>query len=93
MSWEAINDYIEKTGDAPKTLLFALACLIEYYKNNEISDDKSAVDFIRNNDIVTILAQDNLWGASLEKYADIVTEAIEKIHTDTIREAVKWAMS
>ena len=88
-----INDYIEKTGDAPKTLLFALGCLIEYYKNNEVSDDKAAAELIRNSDIVTILAQENLWGASLEKYADIVTEAIEKIHTDTIREAVKWAMS
>ena len=88
-----INDYIEKTGDAPKTLLFALGCLIEYYKNNEVSDDKAAVDFIRDNDIPAILSAENLWGASLEKYADIVTEAIEKIHTDTIREAVKWAMS
>ena len=24
---------------------------------------------------------------------DLVTEAIEKMHTDTIREAVKWAIS
>ena len=88
-----INDYIQKTGDAPKTLLFALGCLIEYYKNNEISDDKAAVDFIRENDILAILSAENLWGADLCGYADVVTRSIEMINEDGIREAVKWVIS
>lgn len=46
-----VNDYIDKKNLMPKPLVFSLACLIEYYKANEVTDSEYAVDYIKNNDI------------------------------------------
>lgn len=86
-------DYIKKTGSIPKPLAFSLACLIEYYKNNDISDDVLAVEFIKNNAVNDILKNESLWGVNLENMADLVNESLEQIHTNGIREAITWSMS
>lgn len=87
-----ITDYIDKNNALPKPLVFSLACLIEYYKTNYVSDDKSAVDFIKGNGVFEILANERLWGRDLSGFAELVNESIEKIRNSGIREAMKWAL-
>lgn len=88
-----VKDYIDKTGEPPKPLIFAMACLIEYYKTNEVSDDKASYDFVKNNDINDILKNEELWGINLESASELVSQCISKIHELGIREATKWIMS
>lgn len=87
-----IIDFIDQNGRLPKPLVFSLACLIEYYKNNDVQDDKTAVDFIKNNDALSILLNKELWGADLSNMTDLVNESLDVIHSKGIREAVKWSM-
>lgn len=77
----------------PKPLVFSLACLIEYYKANEVTDSEYAVDYIKNNDIKSILSNTDLWGQDLSGMLDTVNESLERIHRDGIREAIRWSMS
>lgn len=70
-----------------------IACLIEYYKTNEVNDDKTAADFIKNSPVKDILSNAKIWGSDLSIMFDLTKEGIDKIHTVGIREAVKWAMS
>lgn len=88
-----VNDYIDKKNSMPKPLVFSLACLIEYYKANEVTDGEYAVDYIKNNDIKSILANTDLWGQELSGMLDIVNESLKKIHRDGIRGAIRWSMS
>ena len=39
-----ITDYVKKNNILPKSLVFSLACLIEYYKTNDVGYEKSAVE-------------------------------------------------
>lgn len=87
-----ITDYTNSNKNEPKPLLFALAALIFYYKNNDVSDDGYAKDFISNNDIPSILGNTALWGTDLSKFNATVTQAYERIVRDSVREALKWAM-
>lgn len=88
-----VKDYMETKGEMPKPLVFSLACLIEYYKTNEVSDDKSTYEFIKNNSIKDILANEKLWGMNLEFATDFAVECTEKIQNFGIREATKWIIS
>lgn len=88
-----ITDYMDKHPTLPKALVFSLACLIEYYKTNEVNDDKTAVEFIKNSSVKDILSNAKIWGSDLSMMLDLTEEGINKIHTVGIREAVKWAMS
>ena len=88
-----VNDYVDKNNCPPKPLVFSLACLIEYYKTNEVTDSEYAVDYIKNNDIKSILSNTDLWGQDLSGMLDTVIESLERIHRDGIREAIRWSMS
>lgn len=88
-----VNDYIDKNNSMPKPLVFSLACLIEYYKANEVTDGEYAVDYIKNNDIKSILLNTDLWGQDLSGMLDTVNESLKRIHRDGIREAIRWSMS
>ena len=87
-----ISDYIDKNDSLPKPLVFSLACLIEYYKMNDVSDDKSAVEYIKNNSVKDILSNTELWNCDLSDMLDLAENSIDKIHTVGIREAIKWAL-
>ena len=87
-----INDYLSE-GIVPKPLAFSLACLIEYYRTNDVQDDASAVEYIKNNDTADILANVNLWGKDLSVMHDTVNDSLDKIHNNGIREAIAWSMS
>lgn len=86
-----VLDYIRNENSLPRPLVFSLACLIEYYKNGEPADNENAVAFIKNNDTAEILANTALWGEDLSAMSDLVSECLEKIHVEGIREALKWA--
>lgn len=87
-----VCDYIDKNNSLPKPLVFSLACLIEYYKTNDVSDDAGAVEFIKTHTANEILANNALWGRDLSDMSELVNESLEKIHNDGISEAISWAM-
>ncbi|MGN0485884.1 MAG: tagaturonate reductase [Acutalibacteraceae bacterium] len=88
-----ITDYREKNHALPKPLVFSLSCLIKYYKENEPSDSKAAVDYIKTHDIGEILSNADLWGADLSGMTDLVNESLAQIENNGIREAIQWSMS
>ncbi|MGN0547521.1 MAG: tagaturonate reductase [Acutalibacteraceae bacterium] len=88
-----VNDYIEKNNSLPKPFIFSLACLVEYYKTNEVQDDKTAVEVIKNGNTEDILKNTALWGKDLTAAKELVDESLERIHNDGIREAIAWSMS
>lgn len=88
-----IADYIKKYDEIPKPLVFSLACLIEYYKTNNVSDDQSAVDYIKSHSVNDILSNTELWNCDLSDMSAFVNECLERIHNNGIREAVRWILS
>lgn len=86
-------DYIEEKNDPPKPLIFALACLIEYYKTEDVTDDEYAVSFIKEKSIDEILGNEKLWGVNLSSMVLLVRESMDKLHSLGIREALTWAMN
>ncbi len=88
-----VNDYIKKNNSLPKPFVFSLACLIEYYKTNDVQDDKTAVEVIKNGNTEDILKNTALWGTDLTAAKELVDESLERIHNDGIREAISWSMS
>ena len=81
----------EKNGEWPKSLVFSLACLLKWYKEQEVSDDPKAVAFIREHDVEQILAASCLWGVDLSECCDLVRESMNRLETD-VCEAVRWAI-
>lgn len=81
----------EKNGEWPKSLVFSLACLLKWYKEQEVSDDPKAVAFIREHDVEQILAASCLWGVDLSECCDLVRESLNRLETD-VCEAVRWAI-
>ena len=88
-----IADYMKMNGEIPKPLVFSLACLIEYYKTNDVSDDQSAVDYIKNHSVNDILSNAELWNCDLSSMSAFANECLERIHNNGIREAVRWILS
>ncbi|MDE6412342.1 MAG: tagaturonate reductase, partial [Eubacterium sp.] len=87
-----ILDYKNKHGSYPKTLVFSLACLIEYYKNCTPQDNENLIEFIKENDVPAILSNADLWGCDLSDMLGLVEDSLEKIHSIGIREAIEWAL-
>ncbi len=85
-------DYINIHGEIPKTMAVSFASLIYYYKNNSVSDNEYAVDFIKNNSIKTIVLNERLWENDLTAFVDTVCEAYDKLVNNGISEAIKWAL-
>lgn len=86
-------DYKKVNGEYPRPIALSLAALIEYYKNNNVSDDENAVKFIKNNTLPNILANPDLWGEDLSEMLESVEEGTALIQQKGIREAIKWALS
>lgn len=87
-----ISDYIDKNDALPKPLIFSLACLIEYYRLNDVQDDEQAVVYIKNNTVSDILSNRTLWGTDLSIAAELANECLDRIHNNGIREAIKWSL-
>ena len=89
----SIEDYILKNDALPKPLVFALSCLIYYYKNNPVQDNPDAVISIMTGDLEQILADSSLWGIDLSAMKNLVEKGITLIETEGVRKAIDWAMA
>ena len=81
----------EWNGEWPRSMVFSLACLLKYYKEQNVSDDPGAVAFIREHDVEEILANADLWGVDLSECGGQVRESMKHLETD-VCEAVRWAI-
>lgn len=88
-----ISDFIKINGYAPKPLAFSLACLIEYYKTENTTDDAALSEKIKTQSISDILSDTSLWGENLSELYPLVNEATERIHCTNIRECLRWSIS
>lgn len=88
-----IMDYIDQNNTLPKPLVFSLACLLEYYKLNDVQDDKAAVEFIRQESVDSILSASELWGLDLSCLNNLMHECLDVLHSKGIKEAIKWSIS
>ncbi len=86
----SIMEYTQKYATEPKKLLFSLSCLIYFYKNDTPDDSQDAIDFIKANDIKTILENKALWGQDISCFADCVAEIYNKISENGVKGAMEW---
>ena len=69
----SILEYINRFGKTPKTLVFSLAKLIEFYKNGTPNDAPEVIEFIKTHTVREILANEELFGQDIS----FLTEEIE----------------
>ena len=87
-----MTDWRKQRGEWPKSLVFSLACLLKYYKEQPVSDDPASAAFLREHEISKILANCDLWGTDLSECAETAAECLERLNND-VCEAVRWAIS
>ena len=74
----SVLEYIKRKNKMPKHLLFSFARLIEFYKTDMPNDDKEVMEFMKNSDTKTILANEKLWGEDLSFLSDEVEKYYER---------------
>ena len=70
----SILEYIKRYNEMPKTLIFAFAKLIEFYKTDMPQDAPEVIEFMKNHNTREILANVDFWGQDLT----FLAEEIEK---------------
>lgn len=70
----SILEYIKRFNEMPKTLIFAFAKLIEFYKTDMPQDAPEVIEFMKNHNTREILANVDFWGQDLS----FLAEEIEK---------------
>jgi len=88
-----ITDYIAMHGTLPKPLVFSLACLIRYYRENDPADEAAAVRCIQTQTVPAVLSNAALWGRDLSCMAPLVTDSLQRMEQYGIREAIRWSIS
>ena len=68
----SLLEYIKRTGNTPKNLVFSLAKLIEFYKVGTPTDDADIIAFMREHDVKEILANRDFWGEDISFLYDEV---------------------
>lgn len=71
----SILEYIKRYDAMPKTLIFAFAKLIEFYKVGTPNDASEIIDFMKNHSIEQILANTDFWGEDLSYLSEAVVDA------------------
>ncbi len=74
----SVLEYMKRKNKMPKHLLFSFARLIEFYKTDMPNDDKEVMEFMKNSDTKTILANEKLWGEDLSFLSDEVEKYSER---------------
>ena len=69
----SILEYIKRYGKTPKTLVFSLAKLIEFYKNGTPNDSPEIIEFIKTHTVREILANEEFFGTDIS----FLTEEVE----------------
>ena len=70
----SLLEYIKRTGNTPKNLVFSLAKLIEFYKVGTPTDDADIIAFMREHDVKEILANRDFWGEDISFLYDEVAK-------------------
>ena len=70
----SILEYIKRYGKTPKTLVFSLSKLIEFYKNGTPNDAPEVIGFIKSHTVEEILANEELFGQDISFLAKEVKE-------------------
>lgn len=70
----SILTYIERKGEMPQNLITSFAKLIMFYKTDMPNDDAKVMEFMKQSDVKTILANKDLWDEDLSFLADAVEE-------------------
>ena len=70
----SILEYVNRFGKTPKTLVFSLAKLIEFYKTGTPNDAPEIIEFIKTHTVHEILANDELFGQDIS----FLKEEVEK---------------
>ncbi|MGM9632107.1 MAG: tagaturonate reductase [Eubacteriales bacterium] len=70
----SILEYIKRYNEMPKTLLFAFAKLLEFYKTDMPNDAPEVCEFMKTHNTREILANETLWGQDIS----FLAEEIEK---------------
>ena len=68
----SILEYEKKYGYAPKTLLFSLAKLIEFYKKGTPNDNPQETEKMKNGTVKEILSDASLWGQDISRFEEEV---------------------
>lgn len=71
----SIKIYRDRFGKYPENLVFGFSKLIEFYKNGTPDDAPEIIEFIRNNDLESVLANTALWGEDLSDLCSAVRTA------------------
>lgn len=66
----SILEYKKRFGTYPKTLIFAFAKLMEFYKTDMTNDDPEVTAFMKEHSVEEILANTNLWDQDLSELAE-----------------------
>ena len=66
----SILEYKKRFGTYPKTLIFAFAKLMEFYKTDMTNDDPEVTAFMKEHSVEEILANTALWDADLSDMAE-----------------------
>ena len=66
----SILEYKKRFGTYPKTLIFAFAKLMEFYKTDMTNDDPEVTAFMKEHSVEEILANTALWDADLSDLAE-----------------------
>ena len=74
----SIIEYIKRKNEMPDALLTSFAKLIEFYKTDMPNDDAKVMEFMKNSDVKTILANTDLWDEDLSFLADEVDRRMKK---------------
>ena len=61
----SILEYVKRYGEIPKTLLFSLLKLIEFYKIGTPNDDPEVINYIKTHTVHEILANTELFGQDI----------------------------
>ena len=72
----SILEFEKRYGKLPQNLMFSFAKLIEFYKTDMPNDDASVMEFMKNATVEEILANKDLWGEDLTRYADKIKESL-----------------
>ena len=72
----SITEYIRRYGKMPKTLIFAFAKLIEFYRTDMTNDDPRVTEFMRTKSVEEILCNVEFWGEDLSYLLEEVKKCL-----------------
>lgn len=73
----SLLEYIKRTGEMPKNLIYSFAKLIEFYKNSTPTDAQDVISFMKEKSIAEILSNKAFWDEDLSFLLDEITKVYE----------------